>query len=86
MSEKELIKQKEDDAPPHVGWRHLKRHCSSWHSSLGKPTLPHDANSVVQNKKGTKPKPKKKTQNMHKGDGDTMHAVCSFSVVDAFAE
>ena len=79
VSEKEL-KKKEDDAPPHVGWRHRKRHCASWHSTLGKPTLPHDANSVVQNKKGTKPKPKKKTQNTHKGDGNTIHAACGFSV------
>ena len=76
VSEKEL--KKKDDAPPHVGWRHRKRHCATWHSTLGKPTLPHDANSVVQNKKGTKPKPKKKTQNTHKGDGNTIHAVCCF--------
>ena len=38
MSEKEL-KQKEDDVPPHVGWRHRKRHCASWHSTMGKPTV-----------------------------------------------
>ena len=37
VSEKEL-KKKEDDAPPHVWWRHRKRHCASWHSTLGKPT------------------------------------------------
>ena len=37
-----------------VGWRHRKRHCASWHSTLTKLTLPHDANSVVQNKKETK--------------------------------
>ena len=37
MSEKGLT-HKEDDAPPHVGWRHRKRHCASWHSTLGKPT------------------------------------------------
>ena len=52
-----------------AGWRHRKRHCASWHSTLTKLTLLHDANSVVQNKKGTKPKPKKKTQNTHTGDG-----------------
>ena len=51
-----------------AGWRHRKRHCASWHSTLTKLTLPHDANSVVQNKKGTKPKPKKKTQTTHKGN------------------
>ena len=42
----------------------------SWllaHRTLTKLTLSHDANSVVQNKKGTKTKPKKKTQNTHKG-------------------
>ena len=38
VSEKEL-KQKEDDAPPHVGWRHRKRHCASWHSTLEKPIV-----------------------------------------------
>ena len=30
VSEKEL-KQKEDDVPPHVGWRHRKRSClAAW--------------------------------------------------------
>ena len=71
-----------------VGWRHRKRHCASWHSTLTKLTLPHDANSVVQNKKGTKPKLKKKTQNAHKGDGApcTLLTTLPFlAVVCAFA-
>ena len=69
-------------------WRHRKRHCASWHITLTKLTLPHDANSVVQNKKGTKPKPKKKTQNTHKGDGApyTLLTTLPFlAVVCAFA-
>ena len=69
VSEKEL--KKKDDVPPHVGWRHRRRHArnSGRHSTLTKLTLPHDANSVVHNKKGTKPKPKKKTQTRTKGMG-----------------
>ena len=37
----------------------------------------HDASSVVQNKKGTKTKPKKKTQNTHKGNWAPYTAVFS---------
>ena len=53
-----------------------------------KLTLPHDANCVVQNKKGTKPKPKKKIQNTHKGDGapyTLLNTLPFLAVVCAFA-
>ena len=39
-------------------------------TTLTKLTLPHDAKSVVQNKKGTKPNQTKETpKNTHKGNG-----------------
>ena len=87
VSEKELT-DFYDAADRRRQWRHRKRHCASWHSTLTKLTLPHDANSVVQNKKGTQPKPKKKTQNTHKGDGTPYTLLTTLpylAVVCAFA-
>ena len=57
-----------------VGWRHRKRHCASWHSTLTKLTLPHDANSVVQNKKGTKTKTKEENPKHAQRELGTIHA------------
>ena len=48
----------------------------SWlaHHTLTKLSLPHDANSVVQNKKETKTKPKKKLQKHTQRQLDTTNA------------
>ena len=72
---KKSLSRKKNDAPPHVWWRHWKRYCASWHSTLGKPTPPHDANSVVQNKKGTKPKTKEENPK-HAQRGWEHHTRC----------
>ena len=46
----------------------------SWHSTLTKLTLPHDANSAVQYKKGTKPKTKEENPKHAQRGWGTIHA------------
>ena len=55
MSEKGL-KKKEDDASSTYGGVIGNGTVLAWHGTLEKLTLPHDANSVVQNKKGNQTK------------------------------
>ena len=50
------LRKEEDDVPPRKGDVIGNGTVLAWHGTLEKLTLPHDANSVVQNKKGkTKP-------------------------------
>jgi len=63
------LRKEEDDVPPRKGDVIGNGTVLAWHGTLEKLTLPHDANSVVQNKKGkTKPN---QGRNPHAQEGNT---------------